>query len=237
MKSFLIGLAGCAGVVSLTFFVLGPALAYSRVVPALPGFMLFGLGMILGLLSSVAGLAMLAHSGWRLAAGLALLGIPAAGFLIYSIVSVRAAPAINDISTELVYPPQFVQALTLPENKGRDMGFPVGLKEQIKSSYPGLHTLAMRGSVDDVFAKAMDLAREQEGWKVASTVITPDESILEGHAATRVFGFVDDFIIRVTKIDEGGCVVDMRSKSRDGKGDLGTNAKRIQLFLAQLESD
>ncbi len=236
MKSFLSGLAGCAGVVSLTFFVLGPALAYSRVAPGLPGFTLFGLGMILGVLSSVAGLGILARSGWRLAAGLALLGIPAAGFLIYSVVSVRAAPAINDISTDLVYPPKFVHAMTLPENKGRDMAFAVDSKEQIKSSYPGLQTLAMRGSVDDVFAKAMDLAREQEGWEVTSTVITPDESVFEGQATTRIFGFVDDFVIRITKVDEGGCVVDMRSKSRDGKGDLGTNADRIRSFLAQLES-
>lgn len=236
MKSFLIGLAGCAGVVSLTFFVLGPALAYSRVVSALPGFTLFGLGMILGVLSSFAGLGMVARSGWGLAAGLALLGIPAAGFFIYSIVSVRAAPAINDISTDLVYPPRFANALTLPENTGRDMAFPVDFKEQIESSYPDLQTLAMRGSVDDVFANAMDLAREQGGWEITSTMITPDESVFEGHATTRVFGFVDDFVIRVTKVDAGGCVVDMRSKSRDGKGDLGTNAVRIRSFMSRLES-
>lgn len=235
MERFAVSFMGCAGVVSLTFFVIGPALAYARVVPGLAGFMLFALGMIIGVVSGIAGLVQWSRSGMSTGAGLGLLGAPAAAFLLYSILSIRGAPAINDVSTDLVYPPRFVHASTLPENKGRDMAFPESFKEIVKSGYPDLQSLAMSRTVDDVFARAMDLAREEKGWEVTFTEITPKESTMEGHATTRVFGFVDDFVIRITKVQAGGCVVDMRSKSRDGKGDLGANAERIRTFLAGLQ--
>lgn len=236
MKGFAAGLVACGGVVSLIFFVLGPFLAYARVVPGLAGFALFVLGMVIGVVSGVAGFVELARSGMSISAGLGLLGVPAAAFLLYSVVSMRGAPAINDMSTDLVYPPPFVQALTLPENEGRDMAFPESFKEMVKGAYPDLQSLGMPGAVDDVFARAMDLAREEKGWEVTFSEITQKESTIEGYAATRVFGFIDDFVIRITRVEGGGSVVDMRSKSRDGKGDLGANAARIRGFFSKLKS-
>ena len=41
------------------------------------------------------------------------------------------------------------------------------------------------------------------------------------------------FVIEVRPGDHGS-VVAMRSKSRDGKGDIGANAKRIEALFAQL---
>ena len=45
-----------------------------------------------------------------------------------------------------------------------------------------------------------------------------------------LFKFVDDIVIRVVA-DGSGAILDLRSKSRDGKGDLGVNAGRIVAFL------
>ena len=42
-------------------------------------------------------------------------------------------------------------------------------------------------------------------------------------------------LIRVRDDGTGGAVVDVRSKSRDGKGDIGANAARIRRFFAVLE--
>jgi len=58
--------------------------------------------------------------------------------------------------------------------------------------------------------------------------------MIEAVVTTTVFGFQDDVAIRVRPAD-GGSVVDVRSKSRDGKGDLGVNANRIRDFVARLE--
>jgi uncharacterized protein (DUF1499 family) len=80
----------------------------------------------------------------------------------------------------------------------------------------------------------VDIAKARAGWEVTSTTISEKESIIEGTATSRVFGFVDDFVIRITDADNG-VVVDMRSKSRDGRGDLGANAARIREFLTDVQ--
>ncbi|HYI05060.1 MAG TPA: DUF1499 domain-containing protein, partial [Reyranella sp.] len=49
------------------------------------------------------------------------------------------------------------------------------------------------------------------------------------------FGFKDDIVIRLTP--EGSFTrVDMRSVSRVGRSDVGTNARRIREFLASLQA-
>ena len=234
MKGMINGIFGSLGLVSVAFFVIGAGLAYARLIPPLSGFGLWGIGMALGVVSAIAGAVMLAKGGMQLTTGLALLGVLPAAFLVYSFVAARGYPPINDISTELVYPPQFDQALTLPENEGRDMSLPESFKAQITSGYPDLQPLAFQEPTDAVFSRAVDLAREQDGWEIIGTTVTDKESIFEGHATSKVFGFVDDFVLRVTTA-EGGCVVDMRSKSRDGRGDLGANAQRIQDFFNLLQ--
>ena len=73
------------------------------------------------------------------------------------------------------------------------------------------------------------------GWKVTYT--DPKTRSLEGVATTSLFRFHDDFVIQVRPAPGGsGSLVEMRSKSRDGQGDVGANYKRIQSFLAGLSS-
>ena len=45
----------------------------------------------------------------------------------------------------------------------------------------------------------------------------------------------DDVVIRLTELDQG-VQVDMRSASRLGASDVGTNAARIEEFLSALEA-
>ncbi|MBW2399988.1 MAG: DUF1499 domain-containing protein, partial [Deltaproteobacteria bacterium] len=44
---------------------------------------------------------------------------------------------------------------------------------------------------------------------------------------------VDDIVVRVRR-DGADSIVDVRSKSRDGRGDMGANAARIRLFRDEL---
>ena len=57
--------------------------------------------------------------------------------------------------------------------------------------------------------------------------------IIEAVATTRLFKFKDDVTITLTRQGDA-TVVNVRSKSRVGKGDLGTNARRIRAFQAEL---
>ena len=74
---------------------------------------------------------------------------------------------------------------------------------------------------------------EDMGWTILRT--DPQRWIFEATDETTIFRFVDDISVRVRK-DADGSAVDIRSKSRDGQGDLGANAKRIRAFEARLET-
>jgi uncharacterized protein (DUF1499 family) len=56
---------------------------------------------------------------------------------------------------------------------------------------------------------------------------------IEATATTPWFGFKDDVVIRIEP-DPAGSRVDVRSVSRVGGSDVGTNAKRIRAYLARL---
>src|SRR5438128_699800 len=59
---------------------------------------------------------------------------------------------------------------------------------------------------------------------------------IEAVATTRLFGFQDDIAIRVRADGTAASRVDVRSKSREGKGDLGANAARIRAYVTELEA-
>mgnify|MGYP000510025812 CR=1 FL=1 len=74
-------------------------------------------------------------------------------------------------------------------------------------------------------------AAERLGWVVAAE--DPTTGHLEATDTTRFFRFVDDVVVRV-RPDGSGSIVDIRSKSRDGRGDLGANAARIRALQGSL---
>jgi uncharacterized protein (DUF1499 family) len=47
-------------------------------------------------------------------------------------------------------------------------------------------------------------------------------------------GFEDDIVMRVTASGQNSSTIDMRSSSRQGIGDMGRNARRIEGFLIRL---
>jgi uncharacterized protein (DUF1499 family) len=75
-------------------------------------------------------------------------------------------------------------------------------------------------------------AVEEAGWQIARE--DPSAGRIEAVATTFWFGFKDDVVIRIAA-DGPGSRVDVRSKSRVGKGDLGTNAQRIRAYQRRLQ--
>ena len=82
----------------------------------------------------------------------------------------------------------------------------------------------------DAFIRAERAARAQ-GWEMVAVV--PAEGRIEATETTRWFGFKDDVVIRVRPA-AAGSRVDVRSVSRVGRGDVGTNARRVRAFLEAL---
>jgi uncharacterized protein (DUF1499 family) len=218
-------------VLSLVLLAIGPLLAHFEVVPALVGFSLFALGGFLAAGASIAGFVTALRGatvrGMRACFG----GMVVAGLFFWLAISRSSAPRINDVSTNLEDPPELVAARDAPANRGRDLSFPEPFKQVIADGYPSLQPLRLPGTPEQVFERALFLARTRPDWRI--THADRDRLTFEGEATSELFRFRDDFVVRVRPAPEGA-VLDMRSKSRDGQGDLGANARRIEEFFALL---
>ena len=108
--------------------------------------------------------------------------------------------------------------------------YPDGWRAWHRQTYPELSPARLPTSVDATFGKAKALV-EANGWTV--TAEDRNRGLIQALARTSIFGFEDDVLIRV-RADGAGSVVDLRSRSRVGRGDRGVNAKRIRDYLAAL---
>jgi len=222
------------GVAALVAFVVGPFLAHFEIVRALVGLGLFALGGLLGVIAAITGVVAFARGAGRAA----LVGlIPAA---VVAFLFIRAAagaggvPRINDITTNTQQAPEFVNAGSQPANAGRDMKYPgESFAQQQREGYPTLTGLPMSNPPDEAYQRVVAAAKAMPTWQI--TRDDPAAHAIEGIDTTWLFRFHDDFVIEVRPRD-GGSVIEMRSKSRDGKGDTGTNARRIEAFFSRLKS-
>lgn len=222
------------GRLAIVAALLGPTLAHFEIVRPIAGFALFGIGLLcaavcllLGLIALLVGPARGATVGGMLPAIAVVLTVLAASGARSGI------PRINDITTDTADPPVFVHALTLPENAGRDMAYPgESFAKQQREGYGEIEPLQMALPPDETFRRVAAAARSMDGWVI--TREDPTNRALEGYETSRLFRFKDDFVI-VVRDANGQSVIQMRSKSRDGQGDVGVNAKRIRTFLGRVK--
>ena len=223
------------GGLAVLVFAAGPFAAYANIVRPIVGFALFALGILLGLAGTVVGLIALATAPAEMR-GPVLRGLAPALFVVaialIAALPGRKYPRINDITTDTANPPKFVNAPMLPGNSGRDMSYPgESFARQQQAGYPNLGPARLDAPPDQAFARVRDAAHRMKGWQITREDATAHA--LEGIDTTSLFHFKDDFVIEVRPQD-GGSAVQMRSKSRDGKGDIGANAKRIRAFFSRL---
>jgi uncharacterized protein (DUF1499 family) len=203
----------------------------------LSGFTVFAAGAVLGGLVSVAvgALALVVslrrrdQDGMRRARLGAIGGLVLLGLVFASSYSARGLPRINDFTTDPSDPPSFSEPGGVPRHAGRPMAYPgEAFASQQREAYPDLAPIVTAAPPAEAFRRARDTA-ETLGWEIRHQ----DEAAgtLEAWDKSRVFEFVDYVAIRVRPADAGS-VVDLRSASRDGQGDMGKNAARIREFLA-----
>jgi uncharacterized protein (DUF1499 family) len=176
---------------------------------------LAGLALALGPMRGRAGLA--------LAVSLVCL----AGPLLFSR-QVKMLPMIHDITTDTDDPPAFVDivarragAANPPEYDGPE----VAAKQ--RAAYPEIRPLHLDDPPARAFERALAAARAME-WEIVATDAAAGR--IEATATTRWFGFKDDVVVRV-RAEGQGSKIDVRSKSRVGRSDLGKNASRIRAYL------
>jgi uncharacterized protein (DUF1499 family) len=222
-----LGIAAAVGILG------GPLLARFEVLSPIAGFAAFALGGLLGLVTFVAALVAIVRRGFVSAGPALVLGLLVSGVFMAIALPGRGVPRINDITTDTVNPPQFVIAGSLSGNEGRDMRYPgAEFAAQQKDGYPTLAPLKIDAPPDDVFQRVITAARDMPAWEITRNDAAT--RTLEGVSTSKWFRFKDDFVIEV-RPSNGGSIVEMRSKSRTGRGDIGANAARIQAFFSRLQ--
>jgi uncharacterized protein (DUF1499 family) len=234
-RSLLARLTARLGVFTALMFVIGPVLAHFQVVAPLAGFVAFGLAGLIALIVTVIGLIAVIRgpSANRQLAWRGLLPALVVVVVFVALASRRGnVPPINDITTDTTNPPQFVTAMTLPDNAGRDMSYPgASFADQQRAGYGEIEPLRLPVPPDAAYARARATARSTATWDV--TREDAAAHVIEGVEETYLFRFADDFVIEV-RPDGSGSVVHMRSKSRVGRGDVGVNAARIREYFDRL---
>lgn len=207
--------------------------------PALGMYALGSLALIVATVSAAIGLVRSGGSAGRSSAPLAWVAL-LAGLLLSAnnVMQVRkaaGAPPIHDITTDTADPPKFVAVLPLRAKAANPPEYPgEEFARQQRTAFPDLTTIFVRAPAEQVFGRAEAAARAL-GWDIVADV--PGEGRIEATDTTKWFGFKDDVVIRIAPaIDQPGSEtrVDVRSKSRVGRGDAGVNARRIRAFRDQL---
>ncbi len=162
-----------------------------------------------------------------LAIGLGTAWVPYNGYR-----TVMSLPFIHDISTDTENPPQFVDVVPLRADAMNPVEYAgEEVARQQHEAYPDIHTLEFSKPAAATFSESLKVA-EKMGWQIVAA--KSEEGRIEATATTLWFGFKDDVVIRVMPTASGSRL-DMRSKSRVGRSDVGANAARIRAFVAALE--
>ena len=148
-------------------------------------------------------------------------------------------PPIHDISTNRVNPPEFVSVAALRADAPNTLVYggsnnmtPQRLIELTDEAYPDLITRRYSQSVNVVFEKAL-AGVDDLGWELVAANASAGR--IEATDTTFWFRFKDDVVITIEQ-QGTDTVVDARSVSRVGTGDVGANAIRLRKLFALLDN-
>lgn len=145
-------------------------------------------------------------------------------------------PEINDVTTDTANPPQFVKLAEMRPADANRVAYPgEAFAKSQRKAYPDLKTVLVNRSAKETFEIAAEALRRQRMVIVNQQVPTDDGTgagLLEAYDRTLILGFYDDISVRIRGNDSASRL-DVRSASRYGRHDLGSNAERIRRFLTE----
>ncbi len=168
--------------------------------------------------------------GWPAVAGLfmaALMLLPAG----LAIAGAMRFPPLSDIATNYADPPSIVISdLRVP-------GPQPNLEDVQLDAYPDIQPRIYPLTTADMHSLAL-VTVDELGWDVIINEpadLAEEPTYFQASARTMIFGFTDDVSVRFLPYP-GGARLDIRSRSRYGRYDLGANARRIRQFYADLDA-
>ncbi|MGB5580751.1 MAG: DUF1499 domain-containing protein [Woeseia sp.] len=201
------------------------------------GFLLMRWALFVGLAAAVVSIILLLipkirHGNATLLVSATVIGLATAWMPWNGYRTVQALPFIHDITTDTANPPQFVAVLPLRANASNPPEYSGAETAQLqREGYPDIQPIRMNDAPQETLQKALKVL-EDMGLEIVA--VEPGDGRIEATATTFWFGFKDDVVVRVTP-EGNGSRLDIRSKSRVGRSDVGANAARIRRFVSMLQ--
>jgi hypothetical protein len=189
--------------------------------------------------------------GGRYAAAALFIGFALIAYPLYLGVKAYRLPAIYDITTDPIDPPQFDAIARLRPRDANPIAY-AGLytAEQQNAAYPDIAPDDTTATPQEAYSAAMKVITKRR-WRVVDARppqaalpravdarAPPDtavrDGIIEAVARTPILGFRDDVVVRVRATPDGARI-DVRSASRYGRNDLGTNASRVSNLIDNID--
>src|ERR1700675_3055310 len=214
--------------------------AHFQLIAPFMGFQFFALGFLLSILGLLVGLLAIfltrtpqARAGRNCAVLATVVCAVIALPLIVTVLRSSKYPPINDITTDFDNPPEFVNAQKLQHVPNRDMKYDkTKYADRQLKGYGPIGPIKEHLSPADAFARVTEVAKASPNWTI--TYSDPATNTIEVVATSKLWHFNDDVVIQVRPAPAGTSLIEMRSKSRDGIGDFGVNAKRIKRFFDRI---
>jgi uncharacterized protein (DUF1499 family) len=163
---------------------------------------------------------------------LALLAYPA-----YLGLKAYRLPWIYDITTDPIDPPRYEALARVRPRDANPIAY-AGLyaAEQQRTAYPDIGPLGVGATPQAAYDAAFAVVTKRRWRIVEARAPQPGrrDGRIEAVARTAIMGFRDDVVVRV-RADGDGTRIDVRSSSRYGTFDFGTNASRIRSLLDEIE--
>lgn len=167
---------------------------------------------------------------WRLAIAALGLAFVVMAVPLWWLHTARSVPPIHDITTDTADPPAFEAIVALRAAAPNPSTYDPAVAALQREAYPDLAPLDVARPPAEVFGHVRGAA-EAMGWEIVAA--DAGRGRLEATDTTFWFRFKDDVVVRVVAMADGARV-DVRSKSRVGRSDVGTNASRIRAYLAEV---
>ncbi|MEP2652805.1 MAG: DUF1499 domain-containing protein [Paraglaciecola sp.] len=225
-----------AGIFSVLALLLSGPLYQAEVLELRQAFMGFRVALIAGgitlALILIQVIFMRKNIGWGSTGLAALCAVVAISLPLGMMNKGKSVPAIHDITTDLVNPPRFNAILALRADAPNPAAYQgEEIASQQRTAYPELQTQSYKESSDKVFDAAL-ASIENLGFEVVAANKATGQ--IEAFDKTTWFGFIDDVVVRIQSAGDM-TLLDVRSKSRIGRSDLGKNAERIHAILGGID--
>ena len=188
-------------------------------------------------------------AGLRQAISALLIGLALIAYPAYLGTKATRLPAIYDITTDPIDPPQFDAIARLRPRDANPITYE-GLyaADQQHTAYSDIEPDLTDSTAQEAYDAAVKVITKRK-WRVvdarppqgappvanARAPLSPArDGRIEAIARTPILGFRDDVVVRVRATSDGA-LIDVRSASRYGRHDFGTNAKRVRDLISDID--